>query len=156
MINADEEIQKFVEQMVEAGLTVEKIIKAFIRENPLDWRIDAKIIPDYMPRYPRADTKPTVQVWYQDHGLRYSGGPRQGFFWDAYGDDFINVGLAFRALMEAPPPPCLWMEKAHHARFARSESVSTDSHDLAQRCIKLGASPAVVGSWPITSGNNLF
>ena len=36
--------------------------------------------------------------------LRYSKGPALGVFWDVYGDDFLNVGLAVRAILEAKCP----------------------------------------------------
>lgn len=39
--------------------------------------------------------------------LRYSKGPRQGYFWDCYGEDFINFELALIALSRAPIPPFL-------------------------------------------------
>lgn len=39
--------------------------------------------------------------------LRYSKGPRQGYFWDCYGEDFINFELALIALSKAPIPPYL-------------------------------------------------
>ena len=36
--------------------------------------------------------------------LRFSGGAKQGFFWDVYGDDLVNTELAVIALSEAPAP----------------------------------------------------
>jgi hypothetical protein len=74
------------------------------------WQHECKIIPDYMPPYPRADTRPTCQVhyYYKDGtycGLRYSRGPRQGWGWDSYGDDLHSPELALIAISEAPPPP---------------------------------------------------
>lgn len=37
--------------------------------------------------------------------LRYSCGPRQGFFWDIYGDDFQTPELALLAISQAPTSP---------------------------------------------------
>lgn len=39
--------------------------------------------------------------------LRYSQGPRQGYFWDVYGDDFKQPVLALMAVLQAPVPPQL-------------------------------------------------
>lgn len=36
--------------------------------------------------------------------LRYSAGPKQGFFWDIYGENFQSFELAIIALSEAPLP----------------------------------------------------
>jgi len=74
-----------------------------------DWHVRCEIIPNYMPKYPRDDTRPSVQVRYNDGSeyppmLRYSRGPKQGFFWDIYGDDMQTVELAIVALSKAPTP----------------------------------------------------
>lgn len=74
------------------------------------WMHECRIIPDYMPPYPNADTRPTCQIQYvykdgSDTGLRYSKGPLQGFTWDSYGDDFHSPELALIALSQAPAPP---------------------------------------------------
>lgn len=73
------------------------------------WMHECKIIPNYMPPYPSADTRPTCQIHYiykdgTDTGLRYFKGPLQGFFWDIYGDDFYSPEVALIALSQAPPP----------------------------------------------------
>lgn len=73
------------------------------------WHKDCEIIPDYMPPYPDKDTKPTLQIRYNngsDHPpfLRYSEGPAQGYFWDIYGNDFLTIELAIMALSKAPAP----------------------------------------------------
>jgi len=73
------------------------------------WHKDCSIIPDYMPKFPREETRPTVQVRYNDGSeypplLRYSRGPKQGFFWDLYGEDMQTVELAIIALSKAPTP----------------------------------------------------
>lgn len=73
------------------------------------WHRKTEIILGYMPPYPNADTRPTVQIRYNDGSehppfLRYSAGPKQGFFWDIYGEDFQNESLALLALHKAPAP----------------------------------------------------
>ena len=88
--------------------TVESLIESFLDDghgNYDMWRQMATIVPDYMPPYPREDTRPKCVVRYKDSFLRHSSGPRQGHFWDCYGDDYITPELAFMALLEAPVPP---------------------------------------------------
>lgn len=73
------------------------------------WMHECEIDPNYMPPYPREDTRPTCQVHYRYPdgtltGLRHSGGPLQGFFWDVYGDDFKTPELALVAISQAPAP----------------------------------------------------
>lgn len=74
------------------------------------WHRDCTVIPDYMPPYPGEKTRPTLQVRFSfgpgDDSvfLRYSHGPKQGFFWDVYGDDFKSAELALLALSRAPTP----------------------------------------------------
>ena len=79
----------------------------FLADQP--WHKKVEIIPDYMPPYPNEDTRPIVAVRYNDGTeyppfLRYSAGPKQGFFWDIYGGDFHNVELALIAISQAPAP----------------------------------------------------
>lgn len=86
--------------------SIESILLYLLTE---DWHSECEIIPDYMPPYPHEDTKPTVQIRHNNGTkypafLRYSKGPAQGFFWDAYGDDFHNSELALIALSKAPTP----------------------------------------------------
>lgn len=74
-----------------------------------DWHGKCDIIPDYMPPNPRPETRPSVQVRYNDGSeyppfLRYSNGPKQGFFWDIYGEDMQTIELAIIALSKAPTP----------------------------------------------------
>ncbi len=38
------------------------------------------------------------------HYLRYSKGPRQGYSWDCYGDNFLTPEIALLALSKAPIP----------------------------------------------------
>lgn len=71
------------------------------------WRLDCEIIRDWIPPYPKSDTRPCVVVKHIPSGnyLRYSKGPRQGFGWDTMPDDMINPELALIGLSRAPPPP---------------------------------------------------
>ena len=83
-----------------------KLVSLLLEE---PWHKLCEIIPDYMPPNPSKDTLPTVQVRYNDGTkyppmLRYSRGPRQGFFWDIYGEDMQTVELAIIALSQAPSP----------------------------------------------------
>lgn len=73
------------------------------------WHQQCEIIPDYMPPKPLPDTRPSVQVRFNDGTqyppfLRYSKGPKQGYFWDIYGDDMQSIELAVFALSRAPAP----------------------------------------------------
>lgn len=73
------------------------------------WQHQCQIIPDYMPNFPREDTKPTCVIRHSSgeneyQFLRYSNGPLQGFFWDMYGDDFGSPEMALIALSQCPPP----------------------------------------------------
>lgn len=74
------------------------------------WRQRAEIIPTYVAPYSDKGERPSVKVRYRafgsDHAsyLRHSAGPRQGWFWDCYGDPVQSVGLALRALIEAYRP----------------------------------------------------
>lgn len=71
------------------------------------WRNDCEIIPDYMPPFPSKTTRPTCVVRHIPTNvfLRFMAGPRQGFFWDVYGEDFQSPELALVALSQAPTPP---------------------------------------------------
>lgn len=86
-------------------INVEILLKLLLNQY---WHQECKIIPDYMPPYPRKDTRPKVVVMFpNEHGdtfLRYSCGPAQGFFWDVYGDNMQSVELAVFALSKAPIP----------------------------------------------------
>ncbi len=68
------------------------------------WHAKVEIIPDWMPNFPRPDTKPKLVVRYGDSYLRYSAGPQQGFFWDIYPDDMFSEELAIIAVSDAPAP----------------------------------------------------
>ena len=73
------------------------------------WHSECEIIPDYMPPFPRDDTRPKVVIRHNNGTeypafLRHSKGPKQGFSWDIYGDDMHDVELAIVALSQAPYP----------------------------------------------------
>lgn len=74
------------------------------------WMHECQIIPDYMPPFPNAYTRPTCQVMYKYRRtghqtfLRHGGGPLAGGFWDLYGTDFGTPELALIALSQAPAP----------------------------------------------------
>lgn len=109
MIDIERIHDNCVRQFIGSGVTVDGLIRAAFCKNPMDWRHFAEIIHNYMPPYPREDTTPRVVVKFRESYLRYSQGPRQGYFWDLYGDDFRNPNLAFMAIVDAPTPPGLWM-----------------------------------------------
>lgn len=80
------------------------------------WMRQCEIVPAYMPPFPREDTKPICVVRWRDprkevsdgddyRYLRHSDGPRQGTFWDVYGDDFHSPELALVMLAQSQPPP---------------------------------------------------
>lgn len=92
--------------MVIPEFSIEGLIKLLLDQ---EWHKKCDIIPDYMPPYPDEKTRPSVQVKYNDESeyppfLRYSKGPKQGFFWDIYGEDMLSVELAIVALSQAPYP----------------------------------------------------
>lgn len=73
------------------------------------WHAQCEIVPDHMPKFPGPDTRPKVVVRHNNGTeypafLRHSCGPKQGFFWDVYGDDMQNIELAIIALSQAPYP----------------------------------------------------
>jgi len=73
------------------------------------WMRRCEIIREYMPPFPRPETRPILVVKYNDGTkyppfLRYSHGPKQGFFWDLYGDNLQSVPLAILAMSQAPSP----------------------------------------------------
>lgn len=95
--------------MIDSSLfTVEGFLRVLMDDvggNVNAWRKFAEILPRYMPPYPDADTRPKCVVKCGRSFLRHSAGPQQGFFWDVYGDDFLNPELALLALCSAPVPP---------------------------------------------------
>src|ERR1035438_1513715 len=68
------------------------------------WHQDCEIIEGYMPPRPGNDTQPKCVVRFSPFKcfLRYSKVPKQGFFWDIYGDDMQTVELAMLAIHQAP------------------------------------------------------
>lgn len=87
-------------------LRMEQLVELLLDE---PWHKHCEIITDYMPPFPREDTRPSVQVRCNNHDkypayLRHSCGPKQGFFWDIYGDDMQTAELALLALSQAPAP----------------------------------------------------
>lgn len=92
--------------MIDPSLfTAESLLKALLY---LEWYEDVEIVPAYTLPKPFSDDKPICVVRFnKDRSalyLRYSKGPRQGFFWDAYGDDFHRPTLALLAILQAPDP----------------------------------------------------
>lgn len=73
---------------------------------PFQWQRDCEIIPAYLPEHAKSDTKPKCVVRHALTGLflRYSKGPRQGYFWDIYGEDMHSPELALVSLYGAPMP----------------------------------------------------
>jgi len=88
---------------VRGAVDAEKLVAILLEQR---WHKDCEVIDGYMPPYPGKDTRPTCVVRYVPFGcfLRHSRGPRQGFFWDIYGDDMQTVELAVVALASAPAP----------------------------------------------------
>jgi len=86
-------------------LDADRLVSYLLNE---PWHKDCTIIPDYVAPYAKDGTRPSLVVRFEfdDHTvfLRHSNGPRQGFFWDIYGDDFKEMGLALIALSEARMP----------------------------------------------------
>lgn len=69
---------------------------------------------------------PATVVRYGKSFLRYSKGPRQGFFWDAYGDDFLSPELALLALLQAPVPPFI-CKREEWERWRAAEQAAENS-----------------------------
>jgi hypothetical protein len=89
------------------------------------WRL-VEIVPDYMPPFPNADTRPTIAVRCLVDETAPEPGPRiatgrfaylrtggisgwkfGGYFWDQYGTPFPTVEFALMAAIHAPVPPQL-------------------------------------------------
>lgn len=73
------------------------------------WQTSCEIIPDYVPRKGLPGEPSRVVVRYgggtaHPKFLRHSCGPKQGFFWDIYGDDLQSIEIAILALSQAPCP----------------------------------------------------
>jgi len=95
----------------------ELIVKSLLlATNRHPWKMQAEIVMGYCAPYARRDEQKIVIRFRHNKErtsyLRYSCGPGAGFFWDMSGDDFLDVGLAFRALQEAHRPPGLAWKRA--------------------------------------------
>jgi|SRR5579859_4423315 len=99
--------------------TVERLLWVMLNPdgNGHYWRAQAEIITDYMPPHPRPETRPTCVVRFGKSFLRHSCGPRQGHFWDIYGDDYQSPELALLALASAPVPTSI-LTKEHWLQVA--------------------------------------
>lgn len=94
------------------------------------WRRQCDLILDYMPPYPRPDTKPQkVVVGFPSLDgeghlyLRHGNGVLMRYFWDCYGDDFGSPEAALLALLQAPIPPSLQKAEvwARHTMIERTK-----------------------------------
>ena len=95
-----------IENTTAPAVDQQRLVRLLLDE---PWHAQCEIIPDYMPPHPGPDTRPRVVVRHNNGTeypafLRYSRGPKQGFFWDVYGDDMQDVELAIIALSQAPYP----------------------------------------------------
>lgn len=113
-----------------------ELLKSYLLEQP--WHKQCEFIERYMPPFPRADTQPKFVVRYNDGTkyapfLRHSKGPRQGFGWDIYGDDLLNMPLAIIALSQAPAPPKCGVVIAadHDAELNKLRSAIRELHEIA-------------------------
>lgn len=92
---------------------MERLLKVLLRdEGPqLWWRHECEILPAYRAPFAPPNSRTEVRVRHVPSGafLRHSAGPRQGHFWDCYGDDYLSPELALLALTEAPPP--FWYQR---------------------------------------------
>lgn len=88
--------------------TLDRLLDALLddRHGNVDaWRRHAEIVPGYVAAEHPPRTMCIVRVGREF--LRYGTGPIQGYFWDAYGDDFKRPEYALLALLQAPPPPSM-------------------------------------------------
>ena len=89
------------------GLNKERLTELLLNE---PWHKHCEIVREWMPPFPRPETRPKVVVKFdyfdKEHPayLRYSLGPAQGFFWDIYPDDMQEPELAVIAISKAPYP----------------------------------------------------
>jgi hypothetical protein len=77
----------------------EALVATLLDARDNKWRNDAEILQE--DRRGCQIWVVRVDRWY----LRYSAGPKQGHFWDAYGEDYLSPELALLALVQAPVPP---------------------------------------------------
>lgn len=71
------------------------------------WHLEVEVVEDYMPPYPRPETRPSIQVRWRGSFLRQGGSAFNPFFWDMYGKEFLTVQFAWLAVAQAPAPPTL-------------------------------------------------
>ena len=90
-------------QIEALGVTGRDLYEALLPTH-ISWKSEAEIIEEYVPPYPNKLTRPRCVVRFKDQFLRHSCGPKQGFFWDMYGDDFQTPALALAAILSAPTP----------------------------------------------------
>lgn len=85
------------------GVDAELLIDYLLQEW---WHPQCEIIEEYVAPYAHKDMQPRCVIRHIPTGgfLRYSRGPKQGFFWDVYGEDFQSKELALIALSAAPCP----------------------------------------------------
>lgn len=87
---------------IQESIKLTSLINCFLDQ---PWHKECEIIPDFMPKNPGPDTKPTVKIKCGEWFLRHSKGPKQEYFWDVYGDDMYSVEVAIYALTKTQPPP---------------------------------------------------
>lgn len=95
----------FTNEEIKSRLVLEDILDT--ETNECAWRKEVQFVEDYLPPFSGENHRPMKVVIYYpkfDSFLRYSRGPKQGYFWDVYGDDFMTVGLALLALRETNKP----------------------------------------------------
>lgn len=95
--------------------TVERLLDALFDDlhgNVDKWRRHVEIVPEYMPPYPGADTRPKCVVVYRtvSGSQSFLRVGRGRYFWDVYGDDFISPEWAIVALLAAPVPTSILRE----------------------------------------------
>ena len=90
------------------------------------WIDLVEIVPDYVPPFPRDDTRPSIQVRCLVNPKEPEPGPgiatgrhlylrtsghagwrNGGYFWDMYGTGFASIEYALLAAIHAPVPPTL-------------------------------------------------
>lgn len=87
-------------------LSIERLVELLLDTSDFKgaWRSRAEIIVNYMPPHADAKTSPRCVIRLGEVFLRHSKGPKQGYIWDTYGDDFLYPELALLALYHAEPP----------------------------------------------------
>lgn len=99
--------------MIDPSLfTVERLLAEMLDDqygNRNAWLKLVSIEPKYKAPYAAQSEAPKCVVRCGNSFLRYSQGPRNGYFWDCYGDDFLRPELALLSVLQAPVPP--WVLK---------------------------------------------